>query len=145
MTRSRRMQPILALAERRQDDAARTVAVRAGELEQQQQRLEALRQYVDEYAQAPAVAAGAPVHPSLLANRQAFRERLDAAVTEQAGIVEYAHQTCEKVRQVLVDASRSKLVMEKLTATYVAQEQRAADKRDQSVLDDLGARTTTRR
>lgn len=144
MTRSKRMQPILDLAERRQDEAARTVAVRAGELEQQQQRLQALRQYVDEYARAP-VSTTTAVHPSLLANRQAFRERLDAAVTEQAGIVEYAHETCERVRQVLIDASRSKLVMEKLTATYVSQEQRAADRREQSVLDDLGARTIHRR
>ena len=45
----------------------------------------------------------------------------------------------ERTRLLL--ASRDKLVLEKLAASYRHVERQAEERRDQSVLDDLGART----
>lgn len=143
MKRSKRMIPILGVAQRHQDEAARVVAERSNELGNEERRLQALQQYAHEYAGVPGV-AGTIFNPALLANRQAFRERLAAAVQEQTGVVEFTRQACEHERQQLIAACRTKTVMEKLTAGYRAAEQLIAGKRNQSVLDDLGARCIPR-
>jgi flagellar FliJ protein len=138
MTRSQRLDPLMRLMQRRQDDAARDVAERDRALAEQEARLDLLRRYADEYAATPA--GNMTISPTLLANRLAFRDKLNAAVVQQSGVVDHSRQTCEVERTRLMLASRDTKVLEQLKASYRAEETRAADARVQRELDDLGAR-----
>lgn len=137
--RSQRLDPLLKLMQQRQDSAARGVAERERALAEQQQRLDALRRYAEEYAATP---TSATISPALLVNRLAFRERLNAAVVQQAGIVDHNRQLSDVERTRLLLASRETKVLEQLAHSYRAQESKAAEQRVQRELDDLGARRT---
>lgn len=135
--RSQRLDPLLKVMQQRQDAAAREVAERDRVLGEQEQRLEALRRYAEEYAAAPAEAS---ISPALLVNRLAFRERLNAAVVQQAGIVDQSRQISDVQRARLLLASRETKVLEQLADSYRAQESRVAEQRVQREMDDLGGR-----
>ena len=135
--RSQRLDPLLRVMQQRQDAAARDVAERERALSEQEQRLEALRRYAEEYAATP---TNASMSPALLVNRLAFRERLNAAVVQQAGIVDQSRQLSDVERARLLLASRETKVLEKLADSYRAQESKAAEQRVQRELDDLGGR-----
>ena len=135
--RSQRLDPLLKVMQQRQDAAAREVAERDRVLDEQKQRLEALRRYAEEYAAAPAEAS---ISPALLVNRLAFRERLNAAVVQQAGIVDQSRQISDVQRARLLLASRETKVLEQLADSYRAQESKVAEQRVQREMDDLGGR-----
>lgn len=135
--RSQRLDPLLKVMQQRQDSAARDVAERERALAEQQERLDALRRYAEEYAAAP---ANATISPALMVNRLAFRERLNAAVVQQAGIVDHNRQLSDVERTRLLLASRETKVLEQLADSYRAQESRTAEQRVQRELDDLGGR-----
>lgn len=135
--RSQRLDPLLKVMQQRQDAAAREVAERDRALAEQQQRLDALRRYAEEYTAAP---DSATISPALLVNRLAFRERLNAAVVQQAGIVDHNRQLSDVERARLLLASRETRVLEQLADSYRAQESKAAEQRVQRELDDLGGR-----
>jgi flagellar protein FliJ len=135
--RSQRLDPLLKVMQQRQDSVARDVADRERVLDEQQQRLDALRRYAEEYAAAPTQAS---ISPALLVNRLAFRERLNAAVVQQAGIVDQSRQLSDVERARLLLASRETKVLEQLASSYRAQESKVAEQRVQSELDDLGGR-----
>lgn len=138
MTRLQRLDPLRRVVQQRQDEAAREVAERDRVLAEQEARLEALRRYAVEYAAPPPQST--TIAPALLANRLAFRARLDAAVAQQASIVDRSRQSAEVERARLMLASRDAKVLDQLAASYRAEETRAAEQRQQRELDDLGAR-----
>lgn len=135
--RSQRLDPLLKVVQQRQDTVAREVAERERVLGEQQERLDALRRYAEEYATAP---SSTVISPALLVNRLAFRNRLDAAVTQQAGIVDQNRQQSDVERARLLLASRETKVLEKLADSYRAEETRLAQQHVQRELDDLGGR-----
>lgn len=137
MTRSQRLDPLLNLMQQRQDAAAREVAERDRQLAEQEQRLDALRRYAEEYAITPNEAT---IAPALLANRIAFRAKLETAVDQQTRIVDSSRQNRDVERTRLMLASRDNKVLEKLADSYRAQESRVAEQRVQRELDDLGGR-----
>jgi flagellar protein FliJ len=137
MTRSQRLDPLLQVMQQRQDAAAREVAERDRQLAEQEQRLDALRRYAEEYAVTPQEAT---IAPALLANRIAFRAKLETAVDQQTRIVDSSRQNRDVERARLLLASRDNKVLEKLADSYRAQESRVAEQRVQRELDDLGAR-----
>ena len=139
MTRSQRLDPLLRVVQQRQDDAARQLAERDKAQAEQEARLDALRRYADEYAITPAGQDGT-IAPALLANRLAFRAKLDAAVAQQTKVVDSGRQQTEVERMRLMLASRDTKVLEKLAASYRAEEAKVDEQRSQRELDDLGAR-----
>lgn len=139
MTRSQRLDPLLRVVQQRQDDAARQLAERDKAHAEQEARLDALRRYAEEYATTPPGADGT-IAPALLANRLAFRAKLDAAVVQQSRIVDNSKQQTEIERTRLMLASRDTKVLEKLAASYRSEEAKVAEQRTQRELDDLGAR-----
>src|SRR5919107_263300 len=101
--RSRRLDPLLKVMQQRQDNAAREVAERDRVLAEQQERLEALRRYAEEYATAP---ADASIAPALLVNRWRSRGRLKPAVGQRGGTVTQTRQLSDVERARLLLASR---------------------------------------
>lgn len=141
MTRSQRLDPLLKLRQRHQDEAAQQVAARDAALAEQQARLDALQRYAADYSQQPL--QGGTINPALLANRLAFQEKLQQAVVQQKQVVATTQQASDVERTRLMLASREKHVLEKLAASYRADETRVADQRVQRELDDLGSRRRT--
>lgn len=135
--RSQRLDPLIQVVQQRQDEAARKVADRERVVREQQERLDALRRYAEEYAASPATAT---ISPALLVNRMAFRERLNAAVLQQAGIVDHNRQVSDVERARLMLASRETKVLEKLADSYRAQEAHAEQQKAQRELDEIGGR-----
>lgn len=136
--RSQRLDPILKIKQRHQDEVAQQVAARQAALAEQEQRLAALQRYASEYQLQPI--QGGTINPALLANRLAFQEKVQQAVHQQAQVVERARQSSEVERARLMIASRDKHVLEKLAASYRTDEARVADARVQKELDDIAGR-----
>ncbi|MFC4727327.1 flagellar export protein FliJ [Coralloluteibacterium thermophilus] len=133
---SRRMQPLLDRAKEREDRLARELAEQQRRQAEQEGRLEELRRYAEEYAQA----GQGTVAPALLANRYAFVARIDHAITQQRQNVDRSRERVDIERARLMMASRDAKVMEKLAASYRADEAREVEKRLQREMDDLAAR-----
>ena len=141
MSSSRRMQPLLRRAQDKQDAVARQLAERQQALDTHARRLEDLRQYADEYLHQTVPATSV----SQLVNRRAFLDRLETAVKLQVQTVERNQLHVDAERNRLLLASRERKVLEQLQQRYRSQEQVLADRRDQRVLDDLGARISRNR
>ena len=139
MIGTKRLVPLLKRAQDKQDTVARQMGERQKVLDTHTQRLQELRQYTDEYLQAPL----AGINTAALINRRAFLDRLESAVKLQAQTVERNRQLVEAERQRLIAASREFQVLQTLNERYQEQERAQADRRDQRVLDDLGARLAT--
>ena len=136
MKQSRRLDPLLRRAQDHEDEVARVLAERQQTLDLHQSRLEELRRYAEEYANAQMAATS----PAQLMNRRAFLDRLDSAVQQQSQTVNHNRERVDAERARLLLASRDKQVLEQLAASYRAQEQKVEDRRDQREMDDIGAR-----
>ena len=134
---AKRLIPIQRLAQKREDDQARQLAEQQKALETQEQRLQELRRYAAEYSALPSTTT---LTPALLSNRRAFVEKLDTAVQQQSKQVERARGTCDVERARLLLASREVSVLDKLAASYQAQEKKTAEQRSQKELDDHAGR-----
>jgi flagellar FliJ protein len=133
---SKRIDPLLKRAQDHEDEVARDLAERQRVLDTHLSRLEELRRYAEEYANAQMAATS----PAQLLNRRAFLDRLDTAVAQQRQTVDNNREKVEAERARLILASRDKAVLEQLAASYRAQEKVLVDRRDQREMDDLGAR-----
>ena len=138
---AKRLIPIQRLAQKREDDQARQLAEQQKMLETQEQRLQELRRYAAEYS---AIPSAATLTPALLSNRRAFVEKLDTAVQQQSKQVDKARGTCDVERARLLLASREVSVLDKLAASYQAQERKDDEKRSQKELDDHASRLFAR-
>jgi len=136
MTPSKRLDPLLKRAQEKEDSAARDLAERQRSLDTHVSRLDELRRYADDYANAQMAATS----PAQLMNRRAFLDRLDSAVQQQSRTVDSNRERVDAERARLLLASRDKQVLEQLAASYRAQENQVAERRIQREMDDLGAR-----
>lgn len=136
MTPSKRLDPLLKRAQEKEDSAARDLAERQRSLDTHVSRLDELRRYADDYANAQMAATS----PAQLMNRRAFLDRLDSAVQQQSQTVDSNRERVDAERARLLLASRDKQVLEQLAASYRAQENQVAERRIQREMDDLGAR-----
>lgn len=135
---SKRLDPLIRRAEKREDTLAKELAKKVQAHEQQVRRLEDLARFRTEYETLPA--PGTALSSSLLKNRAAFLARIDDAVSLQAKQLASSEEALAIERTRLLLASRDKLVLEKLAASYRLVERRLEERREQSVLDELGAR-----
>ena len=76
----------------------------------------------------------------LLRVKQQRQDDVARAVAQQSRVVDDTRQHCDVERARLMLASRETHVLEKLSASYRAEESRVAEQRVQRELDDLGAR-----
>jgi flagellar FliJ protein len=134
MNQSKRIDPLLKRAQEHEDAVARDLAERQRVLDTHLSRLDELRRYAEEYANAQMAATS----PAQLLNRRAFLDRLDSAVEQQQATVNGNREKVEAERARLILASRDKAVLEQLAASYRAQEKVVTDRRDQREMDDIG-------
>jgi flagellar FliJ protein len=140
---SKRLDPLIRRAETREDALAKELAKKVQTHQQQEQRLGDLERFRGEYEAPPA--PGSAVSASQLLNRAAFLAKIDEAVSTQQKHLASSEEALAIERTRLLLASRDKLVLEKLAASYRDAERKVQARRDQGVLDDLGARNHGKR
>ncbi|WP_425479527.1 flagellar export protein FliJ, partial [Stenotrophomonas chelatiphaga] len=94
MMQSKRIDPLLKRAQEKEDTVARDLAERQRTLDTHLSRLDELRRYAEEYANAQMAATS----PAQLLNRRAFLDRLDSAVSQQSQTVDSNREKVEAER-----------------------------------------------
>ncbi len=135
---SKRLDPLIRRASSHEDALAKDLALKLQTHQQHERRRDDLERFRSEYETPP---PGSAVSPNQLVNRAAFLAKIDDAVSTQRKHLATSEEALAIERTRLLLASRDKLVLEKLAASYRSVEQKAQERRDQSTLDDLGART----
>src|SRR2546427_10508517 len=95
MNQSKRIDPLLKRAQEHEDAVARDLAERQRVLDTHLSRLDELRRYAEEYANAQMAATS----PAQLLNRRAFLDRLDSAVEQQQATVNGNREKVEADRK----------------------------------------------
>lgn len=140
MTRSKRLEPVQRLAEERSNEAGRVFGERQQFLQTQQQRLDQLEQFRDEYKQGRLTAGEAGLDAYRLRDYNAFIARIDEAVKQQRALVESVREEVEALRLAWMESLGHSRAMDKAVDRMRKDEYRDREKREQSLLDELAQR-----
>ena len=139
MTKSKRLEPIQEIAANSADALSRPMAEAARKVADLEGQLAQLTNYRDEYVRNSAVAGGT-MDAVKLQNYRSFLERLGDALRQHGKNLDAARAEYERRR---VQWSEKRIEAESLgraVERFRAEEQRAADRRDQHELDDAAIR-----
>ncbi|MFW5453659.1 flagellar export protein FliJ [Thioalkalivibrio sulfidiphilus] len=139
MTRSKRMQPVANVVHNRQQNAARVMGERQRALDDQQQRLQELNNYRDEYARR-FEDGGESMAGINMRDYRLFLSRLNEAIEEQARRVEQARAALEQSRGQWTATRVHSDAVNKVVERMQADERRDEDRREQKENDEFGQR-----
>jgi len=140
MTRSKRIQPVVRIAENREQDAARVLGESLKQLEAQEQRLQELTLYRDEYTRRFQNHAGGGMVPARMQDFRAFLVQLNQAIDQQRDVVERVRRESEQCRHQWLDQRTRAKALDKVVERYQREELRDADRREQKLLDEFAGR-----
>jgi flagellar FliJ protein len=134
------LQPLVHLAQQRNEAATRKL----GQLNQQQQtaqgKLDALQQYRKDYQAKFQEAVQSGMEPTDLRNFQDFINRLDQAIQQQQAVIEKAKVGVQTGRHDLMDATRKMKSFDTLAQRHVETEKKQEAKSDQRLQDEQTGR-----
>ena len=140
MKRSQRFEPVVKVAENREQEAARLLGEAQSALTQAQQRLNELEGYREEYIKRFHATGSTGMSAAQMMDYRAFLLKLDQAIAEQGIVAEQATHFVEQQRQEWF-AKRGKVKMlDTVVARYQAVEQRDADRKEQGDQDERSQR-----
>lgn len=145
MLRSRRLEVVLALEQRREDAALDELTNARQQLQQQQQRLDQLYEYQADYREQMRNSQQGVVPVSRLQGWQAFITQLDQVIQQQQRQVHTASDQFEQKRQQWRDAYERRRGMARHIEACRNQELREQDLRDQKVQDEVAGRAHARK
>ncbi|SDX08335.1 flagellar export protein FliJ [Marinobacter mobilis] len=145
MLRSKRLEVVLTMEQRREKETLEKLADARRYWESQQQRLNELRNYHTDYREQIRRSQQGVVQVSQLQGWQAFIAQLDQLILRQERQVAQAAGKMEECRQAWLQAYERRRGMEKYIARCRDQEQRERDIREQKQLDDAANRLAARR
>ncbi|MCG5499526.1 flagellar export protein FliJ [Ectothiorhodospira lacustris] len=140
MNRSKRMEPVVQVADNRQQLAAQRLGQSQQALEDRMARLEELSSYRDEYAQRFESQSGAGMTGVSVRDYRLFLHRLNEAIEQQARMVAAARHELEMSRGRWVEASGKTKALNRVVEQFQQEERRAADRREQAEQDDRNGR-----
>lgn len=143
--RSERLRVVLTLEERREKAALDRMNEVRSQWQTEQDRLDELQRYQQEYQQQMRSQQQGTVLVSNLQRWQSFITRLDGLILDQNGRVEQARLRLEAVRKQWEQAWERRRGMEKYIQTCRQQEQLARDQSEQKQADEAAARQFSRR
>ncbi|MBI5007572.1 MAG: flagellar export protein FliJ [Nitrosomonadales bacterium] len=139
------LQPLVHLAQQKNDAAAKKL----GQLNQQQQsaqaKLDALLQYRKDYQAQFQEAARNGMPPAEMKNFQDFIERLDQAVKQQTAAIERAKAGVQTGRNELMDTTRKMRSFDTLEQRHIEAEKKLEAKSEQRTQDELTGRFAAHR
>jgi flagellar FliJ protein len=145
MLRSRRLEVVLAVEQRREQAALEKMTRARQLLDQQLQRMQELQKYQADYRDQMRKSQQGVVSISRLQGWQAFIAQLDQVIGQQAGQVRRAEAEFEECRKGWQSAYERRRGMEKHIESCRRQEQRDQDIREQKQMDEAAGRAYGRR
>lgn len=143
MTKSQRMNPLLKLAARDEEQAARALGASQQTMQAQQQQLELLLSYRQEYAERMQHHGARGMSVTQMQGYQAFLARLDEGIREQQHVLRRAQQEYEQQRHVWQQSHIRTQSLDKVKLRYLAEEVRVQDRKEQKDTDERAQRMFT--
>lgn len=141
MTRSKRMKPVVKVAEGREQAAARVMGEAQRRLSEQEQKLEELISYRAQYTEQFQISGGAGLGAARLQDYRVFLSRLNQAIEQQHQRIEHCQQDCERQRSHWMATRTRSQALDKVVERYQREERRADDRREQRDSDEHGQRS----
>lgn len=145
MLRSRRLEIVLTLEERKEQDALERMGAARTQVEDQQAQVDNLNRYQQEYRNQIRNNQSGVVPVSRLQAWQAFIAQLDQVILRQQQVLDQAIQVFEARRHEWQQAWERRRGMEKYIETCRQQEQKEQDTREQKLSDEAAGRMFSRR
>jgi flagellar FliJ protein len=143
MTKPFSLQPLIGLAQHQNDAATRKL----GQLNKQQQsaqsKLEMLRQYRRDYQARLQESTQNGINPAELRNFQEFINKLDEAISQQLKLVAHSKTSTQAGRSEFDTTLRKLKTFDTLKQRHTDIQRLAADKSEQTVLDEHTSRTAS--
>jgi flagellar protein FliJ len=135
--RSERLDIVQQAAARTEKQRAERVALAEKHLAEMQQKLAALEKYRSEYEAGFAARTTAGFGAAAVRDFQTFLARLGEALIQQRELVAAARQALDAERGQWREAAQRTHVVETLVEKWQGEENRAANRRDQNISDEL--------
>lgn len=137
MTRSKRIKPVVDVAERREQEQARHLGAAQTELQQHRHKLEQLIQYRDEYARQFENTGNNGLSVARLQDYRVFLNRLNQAIEQQKDVIRQAEQACEQQRQRWLDSRTRAQALDKVADRYQREEAQSRERQAQIETDEF--------
>lgn len=137
MKKSERMQVLVELSKRKEDDVAKALAKEQAQLQHDQQKLQELKDYADQYDQQRNLIG---LSPYLTTNYQHFVDRVQQAIKQQENQVNRSQQQVNMAMRRWQNARAKTKGMDWLKDKSVSEEVAAADRQDQKQIDEFANR-----
>ena len=145
MLRSRRLEQVLALEERKEQEALERMGEARKQAEAHREQVENLERYQQEYRDQIRANQQGVVPVARLQAWQAFIAQLDQVIAQQNRQLQQAEQVFEVRRKEWQQAWERRRGMEKYIESCRQQEQRDQDMKDQKLADEAAGRAFARR
>jgi flagellar FliJ protein len=143
MTRSKRMIPVVKVAENREQAAARVMGEAQQRLAAQLRKLEELITYRDQYSSEFQQRSGQGMGVARLQDYRLFLARLNDAIQHQERVVERCQQDVERQRRHWMSTRTRTQALGKVVDRYRREEQRVVERREQHDTDERAQRIHT--
>lgn len=144
MKKSLRLTPILDLADKKEQDAARAFALQQQKVQTIIQGRERLQGFLDSYHARYQNTGAMGLTVSQLAEYRAFLGKIHSAIEEQAASLSQAEEELLSKRRIWEAARRHREGMTKLIQKARQEEIKLEDKREQADMDERAARKALR-
>lgn len=145
MTRSKRLNPVLRVAEHREKDAARLLGQSQQRLQQHQARLRELISYRDEYNLKFQQTCSAGVDVKQLQEYRLFLSRLNDAIAQQQRVMANAERELEQARAAWLRTRTRSQALDKVRDRFIDAERQDAERREQADLDERSTQNAGRK
>lgn len=145
LSRAKRLLPVISMAEKAEREAALQVGHCNGLVTQGEVQLGTLESYRADYQQQWITEGQRGVSGQWLINYQRFLGQLDTAINQQQTSLEWHRNNLGKAREIWQQRHARLEGLRKLVQRYQDEAQRADDKREQKLLDELSQRLSAHR
>ncbi|AYC32529.1 flagella biosynthesis chaperone FliJ [Pseudomonas cavernae] len=140
LSRAKRLQPVIEMAERDEREAARQLGHQQGLVKQAEAKLGELERYRGDYQQQWLSEGQRGVSGQWLMNYQRFLSQLETAIGQQRQSTNWHRDNLNKARELWQQRYARLEGLRKLVQRYQDEARLAADKREQRLLDELSQR-----
>lgn len=140
MTRSKRMQPVQSVAQRREQVAIQKLGQSQQYLDAQRAKLEELREYRNQYARQFEDSGGAGLGALRMRDYRIFLGRLNEAIRQQEAIVIQCDAQHRQTREQWIATRSHSQAINKVVDGFVRQERKQQDKLEQREQDERSQR-----
>lgn len=141
MTRSKRIRPVVKLAENSEHDAAVSLGTSRKKLQDAEHKLAELIQYREEYNQQFNQSGGQGLRGVNINEYRLFLGRLNTAIEQQQLFIEQTRLEAEQQKQAWLGKRVRAQALGKVEDKYKRQEAREQDKREQKEMDEYASRS----